>query len=272
MTSSPLPPPPPKLDLGFTEPFADGWRAKCKYMPCKLPKENRFYSSRPPEYDAAFKEDPDPEYDPNPAEFGVQLCPVCGVRAPHRCGRCQKTSYCSREHQVLHWKRGGHKAVCEGGGGGSKEEEEESKKEEVHYEGVVFPELELLIGDDDDDNKADFAENSEDDEGEVAESEMSKYRDYLRRNKPSLQTDASLNAYGESNSKFDQLEEEEADQIAFERFKKRSSGGEVIRYRADWYLEDKDLEDKDLEDEDEEDVILWISSRNKPTSIPPCPR
>ncbi len=40
---------------------------------------------------------------------------------------------------MLHWKRGGHKAVCEGGGGGSKEEEEESKKEEVHYEGVVFP-------------------------------------------------------------------------------------------------------------------------------------
>lgn len=219
MTSSSSPPPrPPKLDLGFTEPFTDGWRAKCKYMPCKvggrpaflalapvlgppeltcsvcgrtlrfllqlyapvdteptafhrslflfacgrtaaclednhqhqqsnfrifrsqLPKENRFYSSRPPEYDAALKEDPDPEYDPNPAEFGVQLCPVCGVRAPHRCGRCQKTSYCSREHQVLHWKRGGHKAVCEGGGGGgSKEEEEESKKEEVHYEGVVFP-------------------------------------------------------------------------------------------------------------------------------------
>ncbi len=103
---------------------------------------------------------------------------------------------------------------------------------------------------------------------------MSKYRDYLRRNKPSLQTDTSLNAYGESSSKSeaDQLEEEEADQIAFERFKKRSRGGEVIRYRADWYLEDKDLEDKDLEDEDEEDVILWISSRNKPTSIPPCPR
>ncbi len=107
---------------------------------------------------------------------------------------------------------------------------------------------------------------------------MSKYRDYLRRNKPSLQTDTSLNAYGESSSKSeaDQLEEEEADQIAFERFKKRSRGGEVIRYRADWYLEDKDLEDKDEEDKDkeeeEEDVILWISSRNKPTSIPPCPR
>ena len=94
---------------------------------------------------------------------------------------------------------------------------------------------------------------------------MSKYRDYLRRNKPSLQTDSSLNAYGESSSKSEaDQQEEEADQIAFERFKKRSSGGEVIRYRADWYLEDKD--------EEKEDVILWISSRNKPTSIPPCPR
>lgn len=208
MTSSPLPP--AKLDLGFTEPFAGSWRAKPKYMPCKvggrpaflalspvlgpkeltcsicqrtlrfllqvyapvengtdssnasafhrtlfifacgqtkaclqeetnfrvfrsqLPKENRFYSTVPPAYDALEEEE---DYDPNPGTFGERLCPVCGLGAPHRCGKCTKASYCSREHQILHWKVGGHKAVC--GKEGEKNKVEESQ--EVHYEGLVFP-------------------------------------------------------------------------------------------------------------------------------------
>lgn len=99
---------------------------------------------------------------------------------------------------------------------------------------------------------------------------MSKYREYLRRNKPSLQSE-NLDAYGTpQNSTQTEEEEEEADQIAFERFKKRSSGGEAIRYRTDWYLGPE--KSPTTKEDGQEDPILWISSRNKPTSIPRCGR
>lgn len=93
---------------------------------------------------------------------------------------------------------------------------------------------------------------------------MSKYRDYLRRNKPSLQGE-NLDAYSLGDSQTEEAEEE-ADQLAFERFKRRSSAGEALRYRTDWYRDDLPTS------EDSEDPILWISSRNKPTFIPKCPR
>ena len=39
------------------------------------------------------------------------LCVVCGCSGPKRCAKCHRTSYCSREHQVIHWKAG-HKKQC----------------------------------------------------------------------------------------------------------------------------------------------------------------
>lgn len=43
------------------------------------------------------------------------LCCVCGCRAPKKCGRCGRLSYCSREHQVHDWMNG-HKRTCHPGG------------------------------------------------------------------------------------------------------------------------------------------------------------
>ena len=40
------------------------------------------------------------------------LCPVCGHAASMRCARCKAVQYCSKAHQVAHWKNG-HSASCE---------------------------------------------------------------------------------------------------------------------------------------------------------------
>lgn len=41
-----------------------------------------------------------------------KLCVVCGYRGPFACSKCKQTYYCSKEHQVLHWKSG-HKQKCQ---------------------------------------------------------------------------------------------------------------------------------------------------------------
>ena len=41
----------------------------------------------------------------------LPLCVVCGCSGPKRCAKCHSMNYCSREHQVIHWKAG-HKKHC----------------------------------------------------------------------------------------------------------------------------------------------------------------
>jgi hypothetical protein len=43
---------------------------------------------------------------------GGALCMVCGGRAPNRCSGCKAAAYCSRAHQVRHWRDMGHKGEC----------------------------------------------------------------------------------------------------------------------------------------------------------------
>ena len=53
------------------------------------------------------------------------LCVVCGCSGPKRCAKCHSMNYCSREHQVIHWKLGHRKhcgdetqsVTCDGTGG-----------------------------------------------------------------------------------------------------------------------------------------------------------
>jgi len=47
-------------------------------------------------------------------------CAICGAKSNtdtaggqlQECARCHSVVYCCREHQVLHWKKGGHKQEC----------------------------------------------------------------------------------------------------------------------------------------------------------------
>ena len=39
-------------------------------------------------------------------------CALCGVRSAAKCSGCKIVGYCGRDHQLLAWKRQGHKASC----------------------------------------------------------------------------------------------------------------------------------------------------------------
>ncbi|GJJ69394.1 pre-rRNA-processing protein TSR4 [Entomortierella parvispora] len=42
----------------------------------------------------------------------AKTCFVCGLHGPKVCSKCHKFSYCSPEHQALHWTKGLHKQLC----------------------------------------------------------------------------------------------------------------------------------------------------------------
>lgn len=107
-----------------------------RVLRCQLPQHNDFYP-------ASADEDDDDGDDPDGTGNHVLerqadwplLCAVCGCRGGKKCGQCKGVSYCSREHQRLHWKV--HKHTCaamiqRGTGKGGKSiigQEEETEKE-----------------------------------------------------------------------------------------------------------------------------------------------
>ena len=117
--------------------FGCGRTAQCsagiRIFRCQLSRVNRFYSIDPPDYDNGGDCD-DKNDDPNPQKFNIRLCHVCGIRGPHRCGSCQKTSYCSKEHQIIDWKYGGHKELCSG----CEKEESNNNNNNQNYGRLVF--------------------------------------------------------------------------------------------------------------------------------------
>ncbi len=102
------------------------------------------------------------------AGAGDAVCALCGLPAPHRCSGCKVQRYCSRAHQLVHWKQGGHKGECgkpgasaaaattaahvrrgDGNGGDdelSEEEKEEERRLAVAVQaGALFPSYELVV-------------------------------------------------------------------------------------------------------------------------------
>eukprot|EP00252_Welwitschia_mirabilis_P018681 TRINITY_DN4161_c0_g1_i2.p1 TRINITY_DN4161_c0_g1~~TRINITY_DN4161_c0_g1_i2.p1 ORF type:complete len:407 (+),score=80.26 TRINITY_DN4161_c0_g1_i2:424-1644(+) len=67
-----------------------------KVFRCQLPRANPFYSMDPP------KEE---EYGPT-LPVGVPLCSWCGTWKGRKvCSGCKSARYCSRQHQVDHWRK-----------------------------------------------------------------------------------------------------------------------------------------------------------------------
>ena len=64
----------------------------------------------------------------------LPLCIVCGCSGPKRCSKCHSVNYCSREHQVIHWKAG-HKKHCG-------DEKQPITSDEVG--GILFKEFEIV--------------------------------------------------------------------------------------------------------------------------------
>ncbi|OTF71754.1 programmed cell death protein 2-like protein, partial [Euroglyphus maynei] len=204
---------------------------------CQLPRTNEFYSYDPPDYDKD-----DVEYDPNPTKFCQLLCPICGLHATKRCSQCLKVSYCSREHQIAHWKKGGHKNKCQQNG-------PDTDDSNVKYEDLVFPEYEIII------EEADETEKQPDDQDDVTEIEMEKYQDYVRQKQPSCQNE-NIEQY------LPEDECNEQEQQTFDRFRQAIRRGEVIRYDSEWQQQPAKTELSDR--------ILWISNRNRIMDVPKC--
>lgn len=74
---------------------------------CQLPRDNEFYPPIDPPENPDWKTD-------IVVEKYCTVCVVCGCLGTKKCGGCKKYIYCSRAHQVLHWKSG-HKLLCKEG-------------------------------------------------------------------------------------------------------------------------------------------------------------
>ena len=71
---------------------------------CQLARKNEFYPPIDP------PEDPDWKKDLVVTKF-TKVCMVCGCLGTKLCGGCRKVNYCTKDHQILHWKNG-HKMLC----------------------------------------------------------------------------------------------------------------------------------------------------------------
>ncbi|XP_054165452.1 programmed cell death protein 2-like [Oppia nitens] len=204
-----------------------------KVLRSQLPRINTYYSFDPPNYDSD-----DTNYDPNPQQFGHELCVVCGFEAKSKCAKCRKVNYCSKDHQIIDWKEGKHKELCG---------ITDTTSLPLNHKSILFQEFELIIGDNEDsDDSEDNKDN--DNESDSEEREMQKYKEFMDKNECKYQT--------QNLDKYEEVENEE--QSVFNKFKKLSND-EVIRYCS--------------YDSDSNELMepLWISTKNKPTlPIPKC--
>jgi pre-rRNA-processing protein TSR4 len=207
-----------------------------KVLRSQLPRINPFYSSDPPNYDLDEE-----SYDPKPEHFGHQLCIVCGFVANNKCSKCLKVNYCSKDHQIIDWKEGKHKQICG-------KTDDFSKLNSINFS-VIFPEYELIIGDNESDNSDCDLENDDNNDSDLERNEIKKYNDLIRKSCPKYQ-----------NQNFEEYEESDSEeQKVFDRFKRLSSGQQVIRYCS--YNEEVVAEQEPL----------WISAKNRPQlPIPNC--
>jgi len=100
-----------------------------KVFRCCLPRDNKYYSSSPPDYDDSQAATQFPSYTP--------LCYACGCAGALRCAACQIATYCSKQHQKMDWKY--HKVAC-------KSKNVSNEQILVHTKkAFLFPESELVI-------------------------------------------------------------------------------------------------------------------------------
>lgn len=166
---------------------------------CQLPRDNEFYPAVDPPEDPAWKADLD-------ASKYTTLCIVCGCSGKKRCGGCQKMYYCTKEHQVLHWKNG-HKIIC---------------KEMVEVKGAddlfTLPEYEMII----EDEKLEVQLSKE----KKLEKEMEEFEKILASKNPAFQNDETV------DSALTTMAAEVSEDKQFTKFKDKTQSypDQVLRY------------------------------------------
>ncbi|XP_039604204.1 programmed cell death protein 2 isoform X1 [Polypterus senegalus] len=80
-----------------------------KVFRSQLARKNDFYPYDPPKNNKSDGRNTDEKE--TMQSYNIKLCSVCGCLAPKSCSQCHMARYCSREHQLIHWKAG-HKQQC----------------------------------------------------------------------------------------------------------------------------------------------------------------
>ncbi|THD20370.1 Programmed cell death protein 2 [Fasciola hepatica] len=150
----------------------------------QLARENAYYSFEPPETEEPTRDQIELLVDSGNlpcAEKFNSICPVCGCLADKACARCKKVRYCSRAHQVIHWRLN-HKPLCNPGlpaivKDGPCFTENEILLPEYKICSEMAEECSDILKESDDDNAADEVDVAQDDEDSVLESIAKKETD-----------------------------------------------------------------------------------------------
>jgi pre-rRNA-processing protein TSR4 len=122
----------------------------------QLPLHNEFYAAVP------VKPEDVKEIDEN--GFGdAHWCQVCGVPAPNRCSQCKSVWYCTKEHQLLHW-RGAHSVECKSPSAVQASPKKPIKPNNAAALGAACFPVSELVNEDEYDSGADDDEYDDDDE------------------------------------------------------------------------------------------------------------
>ena len=132
---------------------------------CQLARQNSYYSSEPPNYEIGEEEmrnEMMAGHLPHAARYG-SLCQVCALPGDKHCGSCQKTFYCSKEHQLLAWRGPqGHKSRCAAAKNATKAELLMSVIfPETTLCEALLPEWDLILGPGSDDEEFDECDGFE---------------------------------------------------------------------------------------------------------------
>jgi len=193
---------------------------------CQLAQNNEFYPPIDP------PDDPDWKTDLTVEKFST-VCFVCGCSGTKLCGGCKDAHYCSKVHQLLHWKNG-HKLLC-------------NKGIQVQGEVSIFtiPEYEIIIEDEKLELTSKTIEAAA--KNDKIAAELQEFNRVVKSIKPTFQDDSTID---------ESLHESVADVVEdemFLKFKEKIANypDQVMRYNKG-------------------DKPLWVSALNIPKSVPDC--
>ncbi|KAG0023606.1 Programmed cell death protein 2 [Podila clonocystis] len=81
-----------------------------KVVRSQLGQYNPYYTPVAEDHEDAAEENAG--FTPLEDSKNAKTCFVCGMHGPKTCSKCHKVSYCSPEHQAIHWTKGLHKSLC----------------------------------------------------------------------------------------------------------------------------------------------------------------
>ncbi|KAF7728156.1 Programmed cell death protein 2 [Apophysomyces ossiformis] len=225
------------------------WRKSFKVYRSQLPRENPYW---PPTSEEDDDNEEEEEKNGKEITFSAKefeppmLCVICGMAGTKKCGRCQATHYCSRQHQLVDWNMCRHKEFCNKTLT-SKEKDTVQRLRQLR----VFDEKEIVNepegkgedGKEEEEQRKFFEENKENDGARSAKANF---------DESSALVPAGDETYGDSAVDVDET---------FLKFQLRIQlyPEQVIRYdRVEYDMPDREP--------------LWVQKNFKPSAIPDCDR